>query len=208
MRGVRGRTANVIPHARFTAKIKSITTIGKDDLTPAEASRAVLVLNEFKGSGTLLSNPFVRKIFFPGHPLDGLKWPKLPTTQSKINFTYRPLNESQKKAVEKCLSNKEEDRHVVIVVRPANQPPFPYPISRRFPGTARDRQDHRNRRHRPEHDRGARIKYSLGHRTIERRSQERCREIGRFRFLGLQTPRFNGLLFRMVSSSSNKALIR
>ena len=127
VKGVRGRTANVIPHAQFTAKIKSITTIGKDDPTPAEASRAALVLDGFKGSGTLLSSPFVRKIFFPGHPLDTLKWPKLPTTQSKINFTYRPLNKSQKKAVEKCLSNKEEDRHVVIVVRPANQPPVPLP---------------------------------------------------------------------------------
>jgi Cdc6-like AAA superfamily ATPase len=45
-----------------------------------------------------------------------LKWPELPTSQPKINFTYRQLNISQRKAVEKCLSNKEEDRHVVIVV--------------------------------------------------------------------------------------------
>ena len=116
MSNVQGRAVKVTPHAQFTAKIKSVVTIGKDGLTGAEASRAGLILDAFKGSESLLSSPFVRKIFFPGYPLDTLKWPKLPATQPTINFTYRPLNDSQRKAVERCLSNKEEDRHVVIVV--------------------------------------------------------------------------------------------
>jgi len=119
---VQGRAVKITPHTQFTAKIESVVTIGKDELTGSEASRAALVLSTFKGLDPLLSSPFVRKIFFPDYPLDALKWPKLPATQPEIDFVYRTLNESQKKAVEKCLSNKEEDRHVVIVVRPTNQP--------------------------------------------------------------------------------------
>ncbi|KAF9647978.1 hypothetical protein BDM02DRAFT_3144973, partial [Thelephora ganbajun] len=110
---VQGKAVKVTPQTQFaaTAKIRSVVTIGKDQLTGAEASRADLILNAFKGGESLLSSPFVRKIFFPGHPLHALKWPKLPTTQPEIVFTYRDLNESQRKAVERCLSNKEEDRH-------------------------------------------------------------------------------------------------
>ena len=118
MQGVSGKSAKVIPKTKFseTARIASVVTVGKEGLTIAGLSRASHVLNAFKGEDTLLSSPFVRKIFFPDYPLDGLKWPKLPKTQPKINFDYRDLNGSQRKAVEKCISNKEEDRHVVIVV--------------------------------------------------------------------------------------------
>jgi len=124
VRGVSGRAARVVPHSQFTGKIKSVITIGKDDLTGAEATRAMLILNAFKGQDSLLSSPFARKIFFPEYPLDALQWPQLPTSEPKIEFTYRQLNGSQQNAVERCLSNKEEDRHVVIVVSSA-LPPFP-----------------------------------------------------------------------------------
>ena len=113
---VQGRAVKVTPHSQFTAKIKSVVTVGKDALTGAETSRADLILDTFKGQGPLLSSPFVRKIFFPGYLLHTLKWPPLPMSRPMINFTYRPLNLSQRRAVEKCLSNKEEDRHVVVVV--------------------------------------------------------------------------------------------
>ena len=113
---VQGRTVKVTPHSQFTAKITSVVTIGKEELNGAETSRANLILNTFKGYDNLLSSPFIRRIFFPGYPLHTLKWPTLPTSQPRINFTYRPLNSSQQKAVERCLSNKEEDRHVIIVV--------------------------------------------------------------------------------------------
>ena len=113
---VQGRAVRVAPRTQFTAKIKSVVTVGKEDLTGAEANRADLILGAFKGSDVLFSSPFVRKVFFPKYPLDTLEWPELPTTQPKITFTYRDLNKSQRKAVEKCLSNKEADRHVVIVV--------------------------------------------------------------------------------------------
>ena len=142
MKKVQGRAVRVTPQAQFTAKIKSVVTVGKEELTGAEVSRAGLILDAFKGSDTLFSSPFVRKVFFPKYPLDTLKWPELPTTQPKISFTYRDLNKSQRKAVERCLSNKEADRHVVIVVRSTS--PFYILISRWVSGAARDRKDHRH----------------------------------------------------------------
>ena len=122
---VSGKSIKVTPKTTFseTAKILSVATVGKEGLSQPEVIRASLVLSAFKGADTLLSSPFVRKIFFPDYPLSTLKWPEVPTTQPNVNFTHRELNEAQKKAVEKCLSNKEEDRHVVIVVSSISQFP-------------------------------------------------------------------------------------
>jgi len=173
---VQGRTVRVTPHAQLTAKIKSVVTVGKEDLTGAEATRAGLILDAFKGSDSIFSSPFVRKVFFPNYPLHTLKWPELPTTQPKVTFSNREPNKSQRKAVQKCLSNKEEDRHVVIVV--SSSCSFYFPFSLWVSGAARDRKDHCHRRRCPEQGRRACIEYGLGHRTIERRSQERCGEIG------------------------------
>jgi regulator of nonsense transcripts 1 len=150
---VQGRAVKVTPHKKVTAKIKSVITIGKEELTGAEASRAGLILEAFKGSDSLLSSPFVRKIFFPNFPLHTLKWPNLPKSQPKNTFTHRPLNVSQQKAVERCLSNKEVDRHVVVVVSPTSW--FSLPISRRVLGAARDWEDHCDRRHCSEQGRRA-----------------------------------------------------
>ena len=69
----------------------------------------------------------------------------MPPTQPRVNFTYRELNTSQRKAVEKCLSNNEEDRHVVIIVSQTPSFTFPYLIPR-ISGAARYREDNRNRR--------------------------------------------------------------
>lgn len=99
-----------------TTKITSVVTIGKENPTRAEASRVSLILDAFKGGDKLLAAPFIRKIFFPGYPLEELKWPDLPTTHPRIISSYQQLNRSQRTAVEKCLSNKEEDRLVVIIV--------------------------------------------------------------------------------------------
>lgn len=122
MKSVNGRAVRVAPHAQISANIKinSVVTIGKEALTIAESFRANLILEAFRGGDSLLSSPFVRKIFFPKHPLDDLKWPKLPDTQPKVDFTYRSLNKSQEQAVKKCISNKPKDRHVVIVVSSHN----------------------------------------------------------------------------------------
>ena len=198
MKKVNGKAVRVIPHAKFNAKIRSVVTVGKEELTVAEATRASLVLDAFKGSDSLLSSPFVRKIFFPNYPLHKLKWPELPGTQPKVDFAYRKLNESQRRAVEKSLSNKEGDRHVIIVV--SSTPSFSIPLSRWVSGATGYGQDHCNRRGCSEHGQRAQVKHSLGHCTIQRRSQERCGEICRIRFLGLQAPRLKRFSFRLVSA--------
>jgi hypothetical protein len=115
---VSGKSVRATSQTQFsgTAKIVSVITVGKEGLTDAGMSRAGLLLGAFQGEGFLFSSPFVRKIFFPDYPLHTLKWPKLPKSQPKIEFAYKRLNASQKKAVKKCLSNEEKDRHVVIVV--------------------------------------------------------------------------------------------
>ena len=188
--GVSGKAARVIPYSQFNAQIKSVITVGKEQLNDAEATRASLVLDAFRGGDSLLSSPFVRKLFFPGYPLHTLKWPQLPTSQPEIEFTYRQLNESQRMAVEKCLSNEEEDRHVVIVV--SSTPSFPPLVSRRVLGAARNWKDHCDRCRPSQQDRRALFKYSLDYCPFERRGQERCREIGRIRIHGFQAPRLEG----------------
>lgn len=177
MKRVQGRAVRVTPHTQFTSKIKSVVTIGKEELTGAEASRAGLLLGAFEGSDSLFSSPFVRKLFFPGFPLHTLKWPPLPATRPKYSFAYRELNNSQRMAVERCLSNKEKDRHVVIVVSFASS--FSFPASRWVSGATGDRQDHCDRRRCSEHCCRTRIEHGLDHCTIERRGQERRGEIGR-----------------------------
>ena len=198
MNSAEGRAVTVTPYTQFAANITTVATIGKEAPTGAEASRAGLILDAFKGSDSLLASPFVRKVFFPGYPLHTLKWPKLPVSQPSINFTYRQLNESQREAVERCLSNREEDRHVVIIVRSTS---FSFPISQRASGAARDRKDYGDRRGRSEQGRGAQVERGLGHRTVKRRSQERCGEIGRFWIFGLQAPGLEGFPLRLVSPS-------
>lgn len=182
---VRGRAVTVTPHARFaaTAKITSVVTVGKEDLTGAETSRADLILDAFKGGDALLTSPFVRKIFFPDYDLRTLKWPRLPMTQPKIGFTHRPLNASQRRAVEKCLSNQEQDRHVVVIVSSARSSVLPQ-LTTGVSGSTRDRQNHRNRSSRSKLGLGAQIEHDLDHRPIECRGQERCGKTGRVRFPG------------------------
>lgn len=115
-RGVSGKSVQATPGFSETATVISVTTIGKEGLTNAGASRASLVLSAFKGANTLLSSPFVRKIFFPDYPSYKFQWPPRSGTQPRINFTHRPLNGSQLVAVQKCISNNKKNRHVVIVV--------------------------------------------------------------------------------------------
>ena len=119
VRRVRGKAAVVAADFEFnpTATIRSVITIGKGPLTAAKMTRANLVLDAFEGGDSLLSSPFVRKIFFPDHPIHMLEWPKLPAALPVIEFTRIRLNDAQERAVEKCSSNEEKDRHVVIIVR-------------------------------------------------------------------------------------------
>jgi regulator of nonsense transcripts 1 len=125
---VRGKTAKISVSKKVDGgAIRSITTVGKEDLTCAEKQRSLIVLDAFQGSAYLLSSPFVQSIFFPPLPANKLKWPEpfLGPTPT-IDFPYRPLDDSQRKAVDFCLSMKKESRIGLIVGPPGTGDPHFY----------------------------------------------------------------------------------
>ncbi|KAI6042869.1 hypothetical protein EDC04DRAFT_2563508 [Pisolithus marmoratus] len=93
--------------------IKSVTTVGKPDLTSAEACRESVILAVLKGESTLLSQAFFKAIWLPKDPpswapIDLVK-PKIPICCPNIK-----VNPSQERAIEKILSAPHEDRLVLI----------------------------------------------------------------------------------------------
>ncbi|KAI6038718.1 P-loop containing nucleoside triphosphate hydrolase protein [Pisolithus marmoratus] len=94
-------------------EIKSVTTVGKPDLTSAEASRENVILAVLENKSNLLSQPFFKAIWLPRSPPS---WPPTDLANPKIpiccpNFKVNP---SQEKAIEKILSASHEDRVVLI----------------------------------------------------------------------------------------------
>ncbi|KAI6108102.1 P-loop containing nucleoside triphosphate hydrolase protein [Pisolithus sp. B1] len=94
-------------------EIKSVTTIGKADLTSAEACRECVILSMLNGELGLLSNPFFKTIWLPDDPIH---WPPSDHLKSKIPIWCGDLkvNASQERAIEKILSASDEDRVVLI----------------------------------------------------------------------------------------------
>lgn len=196
----KGKSVRIVPQTGdfdTTAVIRFVTTVGKEGLTTAGKSRANLVLVTFQGSDVLLTSPFVRMVFFPDFPLYELDWPELPPFEPSINLAHLSLNVGQIEAIEKCLSNEEDDRLVVVIVSSITR--LLLLFSRRVSGTSGYRQDYRDRGCNSQQDRSRRIKYYLGYCTVECRGQERCGEISRVRFQGFQNPCIRGLPLRMVS---------
>ncbi|KAI6108081.1 P-loop containing nucleoside triphosphate hydrolase protein [Pisolithus sp. B1] len=111
---VNGREAQIeVMGSLHDDKIKSVTTIGKEDLTFAETCRENVISAILREESTLLSHPFVRAIWFPGHqvwwlPSSHLK-PKIPICCANLE-----INPSQERAVEKILSAENADRLVLI----------------------------------------------------------------------------------------------
>ncbi|KAI6123258.1 hypothetical protein EV401DRAFT_1287981 [Pisolithus croceorrhizus] len=111
---VKGRKAQVeVLGSLHDDEIKSVTTIGKADLTSAETSRENVIFAILKGESTLLSHPFVKTIWFPGHPIWWLPsgYPKLKIPICCANLEVDP---SQERAIEKILSVSDADRLAVI----------------------------------------------------------------------------------------------
>ncbi|KAI6119986.1 hypothetical protein EDD16DRAFT_905502 [Pisolithus croceorrhizus] len=111
---VKGRKAQVeVLGSLHDDEIKSVTTIGKADLTSAETSRENVIFAILKGESTLLSHPFVKTIWFPGHPIWWLpsKYPKLKIPICCENLEVDP---SQERVIEKILSVSDADRLVLI----------------------------------------------------------------------------------------------
>lgn len=111
---VEGRQAQISLSGSLRGdEIKSVTTVGKADLTSAEACRASVILAVLKGETTLLSQSFFKVIWLPKHPPS---WPAIDFTKPRILICCPNLdvNTSQERAIEKILSASDEDRVVLI----------------------------------------------------------------------------------------------
>lgn len=128
MGAVRGRSGNVNTDRSLGGKtILSVTSIGRDDPTTAEAQRAATVLRILQGSEKLLDeSPWIQNIWFP--PDDGpLTWPEewseKPRTPLQLSIqkpapaSALPLNPSQQTAVNYMLSS-EDDKRITLIQGP------------------------------------------------------------------------------------------
>ncbi len=98
----------------------SINTIGREDPTSAESLRTNILLKVIQNANAFMDLPFVRDLWPPKKPSELLK----PTSKEllkpifpkpvPIAFNSRPLNGSQKTAVEAILSEKYSRRLVLI----------------------------------------------------------------------------------------------
>ena len=125
---VKGRSGNVITDRRLDGKvIKSVTSIGRDDPTTAEAQRAATVLRILQGSEKLLDeSPWIQNIWFPLNDNGLLTWPKewsdensktpLKSNNQKTPAppSQLPLNPSQQAAVNRMFSCKDDHRITLI----------------------------------------------------------------------------------------------
>ena len=123
---VKGRSGNVNTDRRLGGKaIISVTSIGRDDPTTAEAQRAATVLRILQGSEKLLDeSPWIQNIWFPSDDNVLLTWPKewseksKPHLKSSIQKTAPPstlpLNPSQQTAVNHMISSKDDHRITLI----------------------------------------------------------------------------------------------
>jgi hypothetical protein len=142
MGNVKGRSGNVNTDRRLGDKvIVSVTSIGRDDPTTAEAQRAATVLRILQGSEKLLDeSPWIQNIWFPLDDNGPLTWPKewseneKSKTASKLSNQKTaspskppsklsnqktpppptPLNPSQEKAVNYMFSSKDDYRITLI----------------------------------------------------------------------------------------------
>ncbi|KAF8206301.1 P-loop containing nucleoside triphosphate hydrolase protein [Mycena galopus ATCC 62051] len=129
--GVDGRATNLnIGRPLDNSKtILTITSIGRDDPTTAEAQRATTVLRILQGSSELLNdNPWFQNIWFPklagdSGEIELLVWPPDWTAaRGQANAPASPpsrdnidrLNKSQQEAVDAMLSRTDTNRITII----------------------------------------------------------------------------------------------
>lgn len=90
------------------SSIASVTTVGREDPTQAEASRSDIVLMALQGRISILKHSFTKRIWLPN---EALSWADSPAFRSPISIrSSRPLNPSQTKAVNLILSTNDADR--------------------------------------------------------------------------------------------------
>jgi primosomal protein N' len=130
---VSGRSGNVKSDRVLTTGNKEITTvtsIGRDDPTTAEAQRSATILRILQGSEKLLDeSPWVQNIFFPQTDDGLLTWPREwselkplpkrmhskphPSSQTG-NVVHHTLNSSQQGAVNIMLSELDDHRITLV----------------------------------------------------------------------------------------------
>lgn len=112
---VRGRSARVrVDGPVLGDTILSVTTIGRGDPTCAESTRRDIIRETLQHETKLLSNPFFRALWFSE---ERLVWPKSKRRKAEIPIPIHPscdLNDSQRAAVQKILSDKDNDRIVLV----------------------------------------------------------------------------------------------
>lgn len=93
--------------------ITSIETRGRDGPTMADQAREAAMLRALQGKDNLFANPFLQYIFKPS---DDFTWPETFPTSDTIPdiVSARPLNDSQRQAVEALLSNTDQTRITII----------------------------------------------------------------------------------------------
>lgn len=119
-----GKSGSLTTNGDLSSKtITSLTTIGREGPTMAEAQRAATLLRILQGEpGSLINNPWVQNIWFS----TSFQWPApwaliVPANPISLEVDpERPLNDSQQVAVQHMLSMDDKDRIVLIQGPPGN----------------------------------------------------------------------------------------
>ncbi|KAF9560487.1 hypothetical protein CPC08DRAFT_472974 [Agrocybe pediades] len=122
--GSSGRSSTVNTDRQLTSKaILTVTSVGRDDKTSAEAQRDATILRFLQGTEKTSDNPWYQNIWSPANADGLLVWPKewsqkpsQPPRISKKPAEAR-LNGSQQTAVN-CMLSVVDDHRIVLVQGP------------------------------------------------------------------------------------------
>ncbi|TFY79101.1 hypothetical protein EWM64_g4914 [Hericium alpestre] len=109
---VQGRAATINLETPLSGTEVSVWTVGKDPLTRAQAKRQRIIWGAFHMNNGFLSNFFVAAIWLSKALPVGLRPSALPPPPS-IRFS-KDINPSQEAAIERILSDADEDAMAVI----------------------------------------------------------------------------------------------
>ncbi|PBK75707.1 hypothetical protein ARMSODRAFT_877778 [Armillaria solidipes] len=113
--GVDGRAATIAIQGHLSAQAPlKVTTVGRDDPTQAEVVKDMIVLAALQQSSAILNHPFTQALWFPRAEAS---WTTCPPFSHKVTISFpgtRQLNDSQLRAVDLILSNRDADRVTVI----------------------------------------------------------------------------------------------
>ncbi|KAK0469716.1 uncharacterized protein EV420DRAFT_58543 [Desarmillaria tabescens] len=111
---VEGRAATIAiqGHLSTTQAPLKVTTIGREEPTQAEQARVMVILAALQQSSAILDHPFIQALWFPRSEIS---WATLPSFTRNVTINFPgPLNNSQRRAVDLILSNRDADRVTLI----------------------------------------------------------------------------------------------